>query len=77
MPRHSKNVSLVKTWKTSLSDNPGICHARCLLRDEDIANGSDIDDQRINLSLERHNRIVNMILVTLVTTYFCSLRHAF
>ena len=28
------------------------------MRDEDIANGRDIDDQRIDLLLERHNRIV-------------------
>ena len=38
----------IKTWKISLSDNPGILQARCL-HDEAIANGRDIDDQRINL----------------------------
>ena len=37
---------MVKTWKTSLSDNPGIRHEQCL-RDEDIANGREIDDQCI------------------------------
>ena len=64
-------------------DNPGIRHAQCL-HNEDIANGRDIDDQRITLSLERHNnRIVataehmymyrKMVCYAMVYIYFISI----
>ena len=58
IPRHS----WVITWKTFLST------LEYVMRDEDIANSRDIDDQRIDLSLERHNnRIVASVELMYMT----------